>query len=728
MPIEINTDVNNNINIDVAATQTQATIDIQSDPTILASIGTTPLFGPTGNGIETIAKTGTDGIVDTYTIYYTNGNTTTFNVTNGDSIASIEKTSTSGLVDTYTITLDSGDTYTFTVTNGSKGDKGDKGETGATGNGIASIEKTSTSGLVDTYTVTYTDGTTTTFTVTNGADGQDGTDGISPTAEVTPTSTGATITITDANGTTTADITNGSDADVTSTNVINALGYTPYDASNPNGYTTNVGTVTSVNNETPDVNGNVNLTLPTNHVTTDTAQNITATKTFKAPQNFQDGSASGCIVIGADALATTVTAGVRKLGRMTFHTKGSTTLNCAFVSTDTQEGGTVSTDLNQVEFGGRPQDVTATSPDRITFTVAKTHNTTTISEKMVVAQYDKNAVSFYAQPKYNSTNLALTSDIGNATLTVQKNGVTVDTFTANATSNKTINITVPTTASDINALPSSTKYATNLSMTINNSTYVVTAQLKDQDGNDLGTAQTIDLPLESVVVNGSYDSTNKKIVLTLQSGSTIDVPVGDLVAGLQTEITSSNKLDADLVDDNTSTNKFVTSAEKTTWNGKQDAGNYMTTDTVQTIDTAAIKTFNGRVNFLGSGDTNAVYLSTNTRFDVYGTTNTVLGFASGTFLINNAAYNLNLRGKGTRPLYNGTNSFAFTTDIPTDTSDLTNNAGFITSSALSGYATESWVGNQGYITGITSSDVTTALGYTPQTQATYDSTNEMLIL
>lgn len=58
------------------------------------------------------------------------------------------------------------------------------------------------------------------------------------------------------------------------------------------------------------------------------------------------------------------------------------------------------------------------------------------------------------------------------------------------------------------------------------------------------------------------------------------------------------------------------------------------------------------------------------------------------------------------------------TTIPTATSDLTNDSGFITSSALSGYATESWVGNQGYITGITSSDVTTALGYTP-----YNSTN-----
>ena len=51
-------------------------------------------------------------------------------------------------------------------------------------------------------------------------------------------------------------------------------------------------------------------------------------------------------------------------------------------------------------------------------------------------------------------------------------------------------------------------------------------------------------------------------------------------------------------------------------------------------------------------------------------------------------------------------------------SELVNNAGYITSSALNGYATESFVTSQGYITDITSSDVTTALGYTP-----YNATN-----
>ena len=160
--------------------------------------------------------------------------------------------------------------------------------------------------------------------------------------------------------------------------------------------------------------------------------------------------------------------------------------------------------------------------------------------------------------------------VNNATITIQKNSTKVDDFTANQATDKTINITVPTSAADVSALPASTKYAAALSLTINSSTYVVTGQLKDQDGNNIGSAQTIDLPLESVVVSGSYDSTNKKIVLTLQSGSTIDIPVGDLVAGLQTEITSSNKLASDLVDDSEQSNKFATASQLSKLDGLQN--------------------------------------------------------------------------------------------------------------------------------------------------------------
>lgn len=77
--------------------------------------------GEDGNGIVSIEKTSTSGLVDTYTITFTDGDTDTFTVTNGAEgagITDISKTSTVGNVDTYTITLSNGDTYDFTVTNG----------------------------------------------------------------------------------------------------------------------------------------------------------------------------------------------------------------------------------------------------------------------------------------------------------------------------------------------------------------------------------------------------------------------------------------------------------------------------------------------------------------------------------------------------------------------------------------------------------------------------------
>ena len=116
---------------------------------------------------------------------------------------------------------------------------------------------------------------------------------------------------------------------------------------------------------------------------------------------------------------------------------------------------------------------------------------------------------------------------------------------------------------------------------------------------------------------------------------------------------------------------------KNALDGKQPTGNYVTTDTTQTI--TAQKSFNARVNFLGTGDANAIYLTTDTRIDVNGTVNTVLGFGSGTFIINHGAYNLRLRGKGTRPAYNTDNNpLALLSDVPTKVSDLTNDVGYLT--------------------------------------------------
>ena len=79
--------------------------------------------------VTSIKKTDTVGNVDTYTIYYSDGTTSTFDVNNGQkTIIDIKKTSSEGLVDTYTITYSDNSTSDFKVTNGKNGIDGIDGE------------------------------------------------------------------------------------------------------------------------------------------------------------------------------------------------------------------------------------------------------------------------------------------------------------------------------------------------------------------------------------------------------------------------------------------------------------------------------------------------------------------------------------------------------------------------------------------------------------------------
>jgi hypothetical protein len=108
----------------------------------------------------------------------------------------------------------------------------------------------------------------------------------------------------------------------------------------------------------------------------------------------------------------------------------------------------------------------------------------------------------------------------------------------------------------------------------------------------------------------------------------------------------------------------------------------VTTNTAQTI--ISQKTFNGKISVKDiSNLTGTTILETYVGNTNVGTSNT----------------SLVLKSNLTRPYMNNTSTqLALLSDVPTDTNDLTNGAG--------------------YITGITSSDVTTALGYTP-----YNATN-----
>ena len=116
----------------------------------------------------------------------------------------------------------------------------------------------------------------------------------------------------------------------------------------------------------------------------------------------------------------------------------------------------------------------------------------------------------------------LPPDPGDGTLTLKMsdNTTSVGSFTANQTNN--ISWRLPEAAADI-------------SLTMD-SNFILTAQLKDQFGNDIGLEQQINLPLETFVVDGEYDATNKKLILTLENGNQIEIDVADLVDGLQKEL------------------------------------------------------------------------------------------------------------------------------------------------------------------------------------------------
>ena len=85
--IEVNIETTN---YSVDNVDNNITVEIKKEPDVIVELnkqgprGDVGETGPTGNGIEKIEKTSTAGLVDTYTITYTNGDTTTFTVTNGE--------------------------------------------------------------------------------------------------------------------------------------------------------------------------------------------------------------------------------------------------------------------------------------------------------------------------------------------------------------------------------------------------------------------------------------------------------------------------------------------------------------------------------------------------------------------------------------------------------------------------------------------------------------------
>ena len=153
--------------------------------------------------------------------------------------------------------------------------------------------------------------------------------------------------------------------------------------------------------------------------------------------------------------------------------------------------------------------------------------------------------------------------VNDGVLTIQKNGSTVETFSANASSNKTANISVPTKTSDLSNdsnFPSDASYV----HTDNNFT---TALKNKLEGIESGAEVNVQSDWsQSDNTADDYIKNKPNLAAVATSGSYND---------LTNKPTIPDEL-SDLAAD--STHRVVTDTQISTWNGKQDDVNLSVVD------------------------------------------------------------------------------------------------------------------------------------------------------
>lgn len=161
------------------------------------------------------------------------------------------------------------------------------------------------------------------------------------------------------------------------------------------------------------------------------------------------------------------------------------------------------------------------------------------------------------KPSINNVELSgnkTTEDLGihiptvnNSTITIQKNGTDVDSFTTNANANKSINITVPTNTSDLN---NDSGFITSSALpTVNNSTITIQKNGTDVDSftTNASSAKTINLTLsKSDVGLSNVENKSSATIRSELTASNVTTALGYTPAGwtvlslTQTVSTSGN--------------------------------------------------------------------------------------------------------------------------------------------------------------------------------------------
>lgn len=138
-----------------------------------------------------------------------------------------------------------------------------------------------------------------------------------------------------------------------------------------------------------------------------------------------------------------------------------------------------------------------------------------------------------------------------------------------------------------------------------------------------------DTPLTAAQLNAINSGITSALVTQI---STNQSNISSLQTGKQNAITSTSKLSADLVDDSSTTNKFVTTSEKNTWNGKQNALSTAQLNAVNSGVTSAtvsqVATNTSNISSLQTGKQDKLTAGTNITIDPNTNTISATGGAS----------------------------------------------------------------------------------------------------
>lgn len=304
------------------------------------------------------------------------------------------------------------------------------------------------------------------------------------------------------------------------------------------------------------------------------------------------------------------------------------------------------------------------------------------------------------QPNDNITELVnnagyiTSASVGSANLTIQRNGTALGTFNANATEPLTVNISVPTTATDVGALPSDTtindltttaqQNALNSGATTTNIGQIATntSAITTINGKIPSQASSSNQLADKSFVNSSIATNTANFIGTFNSVAELEAYSGTLTNNDYAFVVTTDSAGNTLYDRykyNGSEWLFEYELNNSSFTASQwSAINSGITSSDVTLIGTAIQP-NDNITELNN---NAGYITCITSSDV----TTALGYTPYNSS-NPSGYQANVietvkvNGTALTP-----SSKAVDITVPTNNNQLTNGAGYITSSALTPYA------------------------------------------